>query len=410
MAEPKYRYRIPPCPAYDIPAMESWLEDMAAKGLHLSQDGFFGFFATFEEGPPKKERFRLEPTDRKNGLFSEEYDPEDGAVQMLEEMGWRYRARRGQFFIYSTDDPHAPELNTDPQVQALTMAALTKYLWKSLRSTLILTIFYALLYFGDLVISAAILLGTWTVLLFAGLLLWGLVRQIRALLVLTRYRRQLQNGDPLPHRSDYRQNTRGYLASEVVRKVLWAVLIIGVAARLLPALGNEHTIALEDHNGPFPFATLQNLYPDADVDRRNGILVSETAVWSAFLAPENYDFSEYARITRDGQSFDCYLTVQYHRTRWDWTARMLAKELVSQSGGNLFDQTFTKLFGSDPVIVTELVLPDVDYCVYYYKGLPDPYIVIQRNNIVLRVRYAALGNAPRFKPEELARIILSQIQ
>ena len=127
MAEPRYRYRIPPCPAYDIPAMESWLEDMAAKGLHLTKDGFFGLFTTFEEGPPKKERFRLEPTDRRNGLFSEEYDPEDEAVQMLHQMGWTYRARRGQFYIYSTDDPGAPEpehlgnlgLESSPQGQGI---------------------------------------------------------------------------------------------------------------------------------------------------------------------------------------------------------------------------------------------------------------------------------------------------
>lgn len=76
MAEPKYRNRIPPCPAYDIPAMESWLEDMAAKGLHLSKDGFFGPTVSFEEGPPRRERFRLEPTDTKSGLFSNEYEPE----------------------------------------------------------------------------------------------------------------------------------------------------------------------------------------------------------------------------------------------------------------------------------------------------------------------------------------------
>ena len=56
MAEPKYRNHIPPCPAYDLPAMESWLEDMAAKGLHLSKDGFFGPTVSFEEGPPKRER------------------------------------------------------------------------------------------------------------------------------------------------------------------------------------------------------------------------------------------------------------------------------------------------------------------------------------------------------------------
>ena len=39
--ERKRAYRLAPCPAYDIEGTESWLEDMAEKGLVLSGDGFF---------------------------------------------------------------------------------------------------------------------------------------------------------------------------------------------------------------------------------------------------------------------------------------------------------------------------------------------------------------------------------
>jgi hypothetical protein len=113
MAEPKYRYRIPPCPAYDIPGMESWLEDLAAKGLHLSKDGFFGLLTSFEEGPPKKERFRLEPTDRKGGLFSEEYDPEDEQVQLLHQMGWTYRITAKGLTAYRTELDRLRQCITD---------------------------------------------------------------------------------------------------------------------------------------------------------------------------------------------------------------------------------------------------------------------------------------------------------
>lgn len=408
MAEPKYRYRLPPCPAYDIPAMESWLEDMAAKGLHLAPDGFFGLLVTFEEGPPRREKFRLEPTPTKKGLFSEEYDPDHDAVEMHRQMGWIYRARRDQFHIYSTDDPNAPELNTDPQVQAITMAALTKYLWKSLRSTLILAVFYALLYFGDAIISGSIYLGTWRVALLLALLLWDLGRQIRALFVLTRCRKQLQNGQPLPHRADYRKQNIRYLISNGARKVLWVVLAVSLIAHLLPIMTEEPYVALEDQ--VFPFATLEDIYPGGSVNRRNGILVSEVYCWSDPLAPECYDFTEYAEVTRDGQSFDCYLTVTYHRTRWEWTARMLAKELVSQAGGNPLEQQLDRLFGDEPVVPTELVLPDADYAVSYFRNRDEPTLIIQQNNIVLRVNLDVLGSRHGFTPYELAQILLSQIQ
>ncbi len=222
---PKYRYRVPPCPAYDIPAMDSWLEDMAARGLHLSSEGFFMGIGTFTEGPPRRERFRLEPTATKKGLLSDEYDPTSDAVETHRQMGWYYRGRRDQFHIYSSADPEAPELNTDPQVQAITMAALTKHLRGVLLHTLFLLTLYTLLYFGDMVISAAIWLGTWRIGLLLGLLVWGLVRQIRTLAVLTRFRRSLQLGESLPHRIDYRRNGRRHLAFGAVRKIcgrLWS--------------------------------------------------------------------------------------------------------------------------------------------------------------------------------------------
>lgn len=408
MAETKYRYRLPPCPAYDIPAMESWLEDLAAKGLHLSRDGFFGPLVTFEEGPPRREKFRLEPTTTNKGLFSEEYEPNPDTLELHRQMGWTYRARRDQFHIYSSDDPNAPELNTDPQVQAITMAALTKFLWKSLRSTLVLMLFYAFLYSGNLVITGTILIGSWRAALLVGLLLWDLGRQLRAITVLTRYRKQLQNGEPLPHRSDYRRTNRRYLASSAVRKALWAFLLISFLAFLLPMLADEHYVPLEDQD--LPFATLEDLYPSAEVKRMNGILESKVYGWSDFLAPQSYDMTEYAEVTFEGKTFDCYLTVQYFQTRWDWTARILAKELVSQSGANAVDQTFSKLFGDDPVIVTELVLPDADYAVYFFRNRDEPTLVIQEGCTVLRVNLDVLGSRHGFTPEELAQIFLSQFQ
>lgn len=407
MAEPRYRYRIPPCPAYDIPSMESWLEDMAAEGLHLSRDGFFGLFTTFEEGPPKKERFRLEPTDRRNGLFSEEYDPEDEAVQMLHQMSWTYRARRGQFYIYSTDDPNAPELNTDPQVQALTMAALTKYLWKSLRSTLLLTALYILLYFGDAIITGCIYLGTWRVALLAGLLLWDLGRQIRALVVLLRFRKQLQNGQTLPHRSDYRKAKRTYLFGKALRTVLWLVVVFGLLGRLMFTLADENYEPLTDQT--FPFSTVADFYPDAQVERQHSFMESQFYAWSDPLAPENYDFSEYTQVTLDGKTFDCWLSVHYHRTRWEWTARRLAREFVSQSGANLLEQTAARIFGDEPIVATEIALPGADYCAYFYKYRSNPYIVVQKDNVVIQVSLEIPGGTDP-APEELARMILSQIQ
>lgn len=406
MAENKYRYRIPPCPAYDIPGMESWLEDLAAKGLHLSKDGFFGLLTSFEEGPPKKERFRLEPTDRKGGLFSEEYDPEDEQIQLLHQMGWTYRARRGQFHIYSSDDPSAPELNTDPQVQAVTMSALTQFLRKKVTNALFTTLLYLILYFGDILISSTLLLGTPLVLLFAGLMLWDLGCSLKALFVLVRWRNQLRQGQPLPHRSDYRRSGWRYLTTEFLRKSLWLVFFLCAAWRVLSIEVDEPYEKIADQH--FPFYTVADYYPGAEIRRTESI--SEFYTWEDLLSPENYDFREYTEVKRNGETFDCWLSVNYHRTRWEWTARRLSRELVSQAGANRLDQTSARIFGDEPVIATEIALPDADYCAYFYKYRNDPYIVIQKNNVVIQVNLEIPGSAAEPTPEELARLILLQIQ
>ena len=406
MAETKYRYRIPPCPAYDIPGMESWLEDLAAKGLHLSKDGFFGILTSFEVGPPKKERFRLEPTDRKGGLFSEEYDPEDEQVQLLHQMGWTYRARRGQFHIYSSDDPGAPELNTDPQVQAVTMSALTQFLRKKVTNALFTTLLYLILYFGDILISSTLLLGTPLVLLFAGLMLWDLGCSLKALMVLVRWRNQLRRGQPLPHRSDYRRSGWRYLTTEFLRKTLWIVFFLCAAWRVLYIEVDEPYEKIADQH--FPFYTVADYYPGAEIKRTESI--SEFYTWEDLLSPENYDFREYTEVKLNGETFDCWLSVNYHRTRWEWTARRLAREFVSQAGANRLEQTAAKIFGDEPVIATEIALPDADYCAWFYKHRNDPYMVIQKNNVVIQVNLEVPGSAAEPTPEELARLILLQIQ
>ena len=186
------------------------------------------------------------------------------------------------------------------------------------------------------------------------------------------------------------------------------MLVVSIAAHVLPLMTEENYVALD--NQEFPFVTLDDLYPGAEIDRMDGILHSHVYAWEDALAPENYDFKEYAEVTYEGQTFDCYLTVQYHRTRWEWTARMVANELVNHAGGKRFDQLLDRIFGYEPVEVTEFTLPDADYCAYYRQRLPDPYVIVQKDNVVLKVRYAPFSNAVELEPEELARIVLSQIQ
>ena len=114
-------WRFPPCPAYDVEATESWLQSMAAQGLHLSEDGFFAGFACFDRGEPKQTRYRLEAAP---GAAGE--GPDEQARELTEAAGWRFTARRGDFLIYASDEPGGVELHTDPRVQALSLNLIRK--------------------------------------------------------------------------------------------------------------------------------------------------------------------------------------------------------------------------------------------------------------------------------------------
>lgn len=85
--------------------MESYLEDMARKGLLLDNFGIVN--AYFNEGEPCNRRYRIVPKILKS-LKTDE-------ISLYEEFGWHFVCKKGGtgLNILYTDDPNAPELFTD---------------------------------------------------------------------------------------------------------------------------------------------------------------------------------------------------------------------------------------------------------------------------------------------------------
>ena len=65
----KYVYRLPPCPAYDVEGMESWLCALAWEGLLLRKDGFHAGVAVFEKAAPRQVKYRLEAAQENGELI-----------------------------------------------------------------------------------------------------------------------------------------------------------------------------------------------------------------------------------------------------------------------------------------------------------------------------------------------------
>lgn len=100
-----------PAGLYDVAANETWLEEKAAQGLHIQR--IQGARVYFEKGEPQTLRYRFQPM----GKAKEKLDEE--RLALYAELGWEYLGTvDGVFHLWRCGDGAAPELDTDPVVQA----------------------------------------------------------------------------------------------------------------------------------------------------------------------------------------------------------------------------------------------------------------------------------------------------
>lgn len=107
-----------PCPCYDVEACESWLTDQAAQGLFLEQWNLYT--ARFRRGVPRVMRYRITAARLKGCvLVGAPIAPGEEEADLYAAAGWEFVCSWQEFFFYCCQDPRAPELHTDPVIQAV---------------------------------------------------------------------------------------------------------------------------------------------------------------------------------------------------------------------------------------------------------------------------------------------------
>ncbi len=331
MSETKTVLRPAPCPAWDLEGTESWLEDMAARGLRFQADSFLFGFASFEPGAPEKVRCRLEPGRKQLSALGPGEDSPDGeALDLHESQGWEYAGRRGQFFIYRSALPTAPEPDTDPAVQALALGGLRKRLlsgWIGFAVWLAVYLFFSLR--GP--VFAALALGS-GFLLFSGLLiLAALLGQLAAIRSLGKLRQRLRAGKALTHRKDWRRGRFFYWGKVLLLAALWLLWLVLLLGKWGASMEHKGEIPPRDYGGRVPFVTLSQLTGQEAAEYApffgTDLQFNHLRAWSDLLAPENYDWRENARVTfSDGSALDGFWYVEYHRMASEGLARELMRE------------------------------------------------------------------------------------
>jgi len=377
MRTDRVRYRFPPCPAYDLEGMENWLSGMAEKGLYLRQDGFFAGIASFEPGTPKETRYRLQASRKGTGMWSEnEGEPDEEQLALGEQSHWVYTAKYQDFYIFRNDDPGAVELNTDPEVQALTLNAVKKRQTWNLIGLFLWLIVYPIAVVRGGLLTTMLALHTWIFLLTALLALWMVLDALQGVMALHRLQKQLRST------GSYSGIRRVRPAVYHGNRILEALLTIFLICIYLQRWGNtvmeRDRIPLDAYTASLPFADLSDLAGEGSSGYRETMTglsmgfntVAEHTDW---LASRILDYNEFAAICcADGRTLDGGWYVEYWEMRNPRLAAMLAKEL---------NRTAKLRKGYEAL---EAPIETGDYLTAYRSDIHLDTIILQKENVVVR--------------------------
>lgn len=370
--EKKTYYRLAPCPAYDVEGMESWLEDMAEQGLFLTRDGFFCGFGFFHQDTPQKAKYRLQASEIPGGFLSDNDEPEEEAQQLSEALGWEYVARRGEFYIYRSLEENVRELNTDPEVQALTLKMVQKRQYSSLWSSIFWIIVFPLIRGGKATVIVPMLyMKTWFYLFSMVLVLWFFLDSVRKLVYYTKLRKKLKRGEGLNREKKWKKRAWQYPAKIVLQIVLcctWAFILLGNLGRNVLF---EEEIPLSEYTGNPPFATMADLAPGGFYEIQPMYYVNTVTEWSDVLAPVNFIWEEYASVQiSEERSVSGLWDIDYHEVKWEWMAKLLARDYYRLDQERDFE------------FIGELDL-GIDYAVAYLDDIHMPRVVLRHGTKVL---------------------------
>ena len=222
--------RLIPCADYDIEGLQSYFEEMAAKGLHLKKDGIFAYFASFERGEPREARYRMDVKEKRSPIMDGDNGrPTDEQIELCGELGWEYVDSIGAFHIFRTYDAAAPELNTDAALQSIAARRIVRSQIDSVLVLCFWLLIYPVLKLDGLLLPTMFTVGTDIMLLAFIIDIWWIAGSIARLIYLSRIKKRLEAGESIVRR--VKRSSARYIAPRIVFAVLAAATVCLFIAR-----------------------------------------------------------------------------------------------------------------------------------------------------------------------------------
>ncbi len=255
----------------DVPAVQAWLEDWAARGWYLELYG--RSLVKFVQGEKRENvRYRLQPVRGEAGV------PDQDTREAYREMGWTFvcatiaswsvSSMEPEFRIWRCDDPAAPELDTD---QALRREEYDVLLRRRRRDLLVLVPTITL-------ILGVILLGAWVrpreyllergdsgTTLFLGLYVLTCLHVVSRTARLVRFTRRLRSEEPAPQRGSWRRAWARAWARAWLFEGLRLLVILVMIVSLFHFNGSRrHYLPVSQYDEPVPYVSLAELGTPAE--------------------------------------------------------------------------------------------------------------------------------------------------
>ena len=344
----KYVHRLCPCDPCDVEGIQSWLEDMAAEGLFLIEDGVFCGVFSFERKSPRKIKYRLDVAQKRKPRFLDSGDElTDEELDLYNSMGWEYLLRYGDFRVYRSMERDVPELNTESEIHAITIGLLKKKHRDSFVYAVLMALFWVFFAQSALryTFRIAASVGVIFLLCVHGEILDTWVTNLLRLIRFRRYEKRLLAGDSLNHRVEWKKTA----PLNYFNRALPFLLAIGVAYGFLSALTHETTeFPNTEYLGDPPFATVADVFPGGTITEDNVWLDYGTFKTTETAVALSTEWNESCDVTTvDGEHFFCILRLTYHETVSEWFARGLERDYYVYDSTRYHSKWFEELDAPD---------------------------------------------------------------
>lgn len=350
----------------EVPAVQAWLEDWAARGWYVESYG--RNLVSFARGERREHiRYRLQPSGPQGG------EPDQDTREAYREMGWTYVCStvgsrnlggvRTEFHIWRCEDPAAPELDTDQTLREEAYGDLLRRGWRNI-------------WLGVPLAAAMPALMWWLVwdrpreylldprassplltLCFHGLLVLYLVsRSVR----LIRFTRQLRRQEPAPQRAPW-----GWARARVcVFQGLYALILLVMIGSLFRPYDSRPYLPVSQYERAVPYVSLAELGTPAAAE-------AEAVDFHSF-------WGKAAWWTMEGDyERPPYCDAEYYSLRFPSMAENLEEQLLRC--WHPYMEARTEF---------QVTLPGADSAWYWQDGIRgQQHLVLRRGGQVLEVFY-----------------------